>query len=166
MSQNAPVVLTPDALARLNDHAEEFLVRCGDRFVTSVTFKARVVALITYETSSEDRAQQLQAGISGNAPLAGGAVNLDASVKTHLSNASKLSDVKTSVHMLVQGFNLSSSDPLFGIDNTLPDKLKRLDEVGQAIARTMRRMAIARTAPRRRVTCRNTKMRSRPSMNM
>lgn len=136
VATNGPVTLTGRALGLLKSKPEEFLVRCGDRYVNSVTYQAKIVALLTYEASSEERALQLAAGIGAGGGV--GPAQVDASVKTKLSDASKRSDVKASITVIAQGFDLAPSDTLVGINGSIDEKLKRIDEVGKQLGASLK----------------------------
>ncbi|MFO0666617.1 MAG: hypothetical protein U0174_21860 [Polyangiaceae bacterium] len=135
VSQNGDVALQNSALSDLSRRPSAFFTKCGDKFVSSITFQARIFAFVSFKTSSVERASSLQASISGSGNF--GATAVDASVKSKLSRASKQSDVETTVRVITNGFDVSSSDPLLGVSGTLDDKLRRIDEVGGAMARSV-----------------------------
>lgn len=135
---NAPVTLTNDAKTMLSAKPQDFLVKCGDRFVNAVTYQAKIEALITFETSSEDEALKLSGSI-GASGTAGGVANLTGSIKSNLSNASKQSDVKSSIMVTAQGFDATGTEGLIGIDGTVDDKLTKIDTAAAALRTSLQR---------------------------
>ncbi|MFO0737928.1 MAG: hypothetical protein U0270_18695 [Labilithrix sp.] len=128
---NAPFALTDDAKKLLATKPQDFLVRCGDRFVNAVTYQAKIEALVTFETSSEDAALKLEGSIA-----AGGSVSvaeLSGSIKSRLSDASKKEDIKTSVTVTAQGFDLTGNETLISLDGTLDEKLTKIDAAAGAL---------------------------------
>jgi hypothetical protein len=136
VTNNGHVALTDDERSLMQSNPQEFLVRCGDRFVTGVTFEAKIEALITFETNSEERALKLQGSISGNGTA--GVVNLDGSIKSQLTNTSKQQDVRTSVTVTAQGFDLAGDDALIGLGGTVEEKLTRIDQVAGQMGASLR----------------------------
>jgi len=133
---NAPFALTDEANALLRERPNDFLVRCGDRFVTGVVYQAKIDALITFETQSEESAHSLQGSISGGAPA--GVVHLDGSIKAKLSDASKRSGVSTSVSVTAQGFDITGNEALVGLGGALEEKLTRIDAVAGQMGASLR----------------------------
>ncbi|MBX3232687.1 MAG: hypothetical protein KIT84_44075 [Labilithrix sp.] len=133
---NAPVNLTDDALSMLTSRPQDFLVRCGDRFVNAVTYQAKIEALITFETSSEEQALRLQGQISAGGTVAA-VVGLDGSIKSRLTDASKREDVRSSVTVTAQGFDLTGNETLVGIEGTLEEKLTKIDGASVALRRSL-----------------------------
>ncbi len=133
---NAPFVLTTEASTLLRERPNDFLVRCGDRFVTGVVYQAKIEALITFETQSEESALSLQGSISGGGPAS--VVQLDGSMKAKLADASKRSGVSTTVSVTAQGFDITGNEALVGIGGTVEDKLTRIDVVAGQMGASLR----------------------------
>lgn len=129
---NAPVSLTEDAKKLLTSKPQDFLVRCGDRFVNAVTYQAKIEALVSFETSSEDAALKLEGSISAGGTVAS-VVSLDGSIKSRLSDASKKDDVHTEVTVTAQGFDLTGNETLISLDGTLEEKLTKIDAASAAL---------------------------------
>ncbi len=136
VTNNGRVALTDDARALLEANPQEFLVRCGDRYVNGVTYQAKIEALVTFDAGSEERALKLQGEIGGSGPAA--AVNLDGSIKAHLTDVSKRSDVRTTITVTAQGFDLAGDDALIGLGGTVEEKLTRIDEVAGQMGASLR----------------------------
>jgi hypothetical protein len=134
-SNGGGVTLNDDAAALLRTNPDQFAKKCGDRFVSSVTYEARVVALLTFETADEERALTLKGEISAGGGV--GPAQVDGSVKSNLSNTAKRTDVRTTMTVIAQGFSINSTDALLGIGGTVDDKLKRIDEVGKQMAASL-----------------------------
>lgn len=129
---NAPITLTDDAKKLLASKPQDFLVRCGDRFVNAVTYQAKIEALVSFETSSEEAALKLEGSISAGGTVAS-VVALDGSIKSRLSDASKKDDVHTEVTVTAQGFDLTGNETLISLDGTLEDKLTKIDAASAAL---------------------------------
>jgi hypothetical protein len=129
---NASFALTEDSKRLLAQKPQDFLVRCGDRFVNAVTYQAKIEALVTFETSSEDAALKLEGSITAGGTVASVA-QLDGSIKSRLSDASKKDDIKTSVTVTAQGFDLTGNETLVGLEGTLDEKLTKIDAAAGAL---------------------------------
>ena len=133
---NGQFALTDEADELLRTQPNDFLVRCGDRFVSGVVFQAKIEALITYETQSEESAQSLQGSISGGAPV--NVLQLDGSIKAKLTDASKLKGVSTTISVTAQGFDITGNEALVGLGGTVDEKLTRIDAVAGQMAASLR----------------------------
>ena len=129
---NASFALTDDAKKLLTSKPQDFLVRCGDRFVNAVTYQAKIEALVTFETASEDAALKLEGSITAGGTVAS-VVQLDGSIKSRLSDTSKKEDIHTSVTVTAQGFDLTGNETLISLDGTLDDKLTKIDAAAGAL---------------------------------
>lgn len=136
VQSSAPFALTDEASALLQSSPSDFLVRCGDRFVSGVVYQAKIEALITYETQSEESALNLQGSISGNG--AAGAVPLDGSIKSKLTQASKRNGVSASISVTAQGFDITGNEALVGLGGTVEEKLTRIDAVSGQMGASLR----------------------------
>lgn len=134
---NMDVNLTPEAREMVTGRPLDFLVRCGDRYVSGVTFEAKIEALLTFETSSEEQAQSLRGEISGGG-TAGGVVQLEGSIKSKLTDASKRSGVSTMMTVTAQGFDVAGDDALIGLSGTVEEKLARIDVVAGNMATSLK----------------------------
>lgn len=129
---NASFALSEDARRLLTSKPQDFLVRCGDRFVNAVTYQAKIEALVTFETSSEDAALKLEGSISAGGTVASIA-QLEGSIKSRLTDASRKEDIKTSVTVTAQGFDLTGNETLISLDGTLEEKLTKIDAAAGAL---------------------------------
>jgi hypothetical protein len=131
-----PVSLSDEARQLYETTPDRFLARCGDRFVSSLTFQARLVALITFRTASEDRAASLQSSLAGSIP--GGAVTVDGSIKARLSDLAKRRDVQSTIHIVAQGFDADATAGLIGISGNIEEKLAKMDDAATRLAEAVR----------------------------
>lgn len=135
---NAPINLTDDARRLLSSKPQDFLVRCGDRFINAITYQAKIEALVTYETLSEDRALALAGEITAGGTVAS-VVGLEGSLKSRLTDAAKKSDVRSTITVTAQGFDITGNETLIGIEGTLEEKLTRIDRASTALRESLKR---------------------------
>lgn len=132
----APVRLTETAQQMLANAPSSFFMMCGDRYVSDVTYQAKIVALVTFETASEERARSLKGEVGGNLDV--GPVTADASIKSQLSNLAKRKDVTARMHVVAQGFDVSAEDGLLGVSGDVEAKLAQMDAVAGKLATSLR----------------------------
>ncbi len=132
----APVALTPAARDMLDASPSLFFTLCGDRYITDVTYQAKIVALLTFETASEESARTLKGELGANLEL--GPINADTSIKTQLSNLAKRTDVTARMNVVAQGFDVSADDGVLGISGNVEEKLARMDAVTAKLAASLR----------------------------
>jgi len=125
VQSTAAFALTDDARQLISTRPTDFLVRCGDRFVSGVTYQAKIEALVTFESESEELVNDLQGSISGGGTA--GVVELDGSIKTKLANAAKKTNVTTMMNVVAQGFDLTGNEGLVGTGGSIEEKLTRID---------------------------------------
>jgi len=65
-------------------------------------------------------------------------VNLDGSIKSQLTNTSKQQDIRTTITVTAQGFDLAGDDALVGIGGTVEEKLTRIDQVAGQMGASLR----------------------------
>lgn len=80
---------------------EEFVRKCGDRYVAGLRFGAEYNALIQYETATVEQKNQISAGLTGRVTGQGDVesrlAQLEARVRAQTSNAESESSVKLSI---------------------------------------------------------------------
>lgn len=136
VQSNGEIVLTDQASELLRARPSDFLVRCGDRFVSGVVYQAKIEALLTFETQSEETAQALQGTISGGATQ--GLAELNGSISAKLTDASKRNGVSTTISVTAQGFDISGHEGLVGLGGDVEERLARIDSVAGQMGSSLR----------------------------
>ncbi len=132
------VELSYDAIDAADKSPTAFLKKCGNAYVHGLRYQADLIVLIRFDTISEEKTDEITAGLSGS----GASGVIDGNVQTTLKNFARTEGVSASVSVASTGFIASgnSDEATFQtLGTSLDDStFARIDQLRDAMARSIR----------------------------